>query len=73
MTNRQPKAIAAFAIVESRKETTMSLLTEIRQRIDWHRAELDPRTRNRQEKRARYDEKYGKCPHGTHDKAECDG
>lgn len=24
-------------------------------------------------KRARYDERYGKCPHGTHDKAECDG
>jgi len=51
----------------------MSFLTEIRQRIDWHRAELDPRTRNRQKKRARYDERYGKCPHGTHDKAECDG
>ena len=51
----------------------MSLFARIGQRIDWHRAELDPRDENRQEKRARYDEKYGKCPHGTHDKAECDG
>jgi hypothetical protein len=44
---------------------------QLRQKIDWHLAELDPRDRNRRARRAAYDVKYNKCPHGTHDKNKC--
>ena len=49
----------------------MGLLNRVRQNVDWHRAELDPRDTRRVAKRAEYDARYGKCEHGTHDNGAC--
>jgi hypothetical protein len=45
----------------------------IRQRVDWHRAELTPNDQKRQQRRDEYDTKYDMCPHGTHRKNACPG
>jgi hypothetical protein len=51
----------------------MVLCDKLRQKAEWHRAELTPDHARRQQRRSEYDKKYGMCRHGTHPVAECDG
>lgn len=45
----------------------MSLRATIRQKLDWHRAELTPNDERRRQRRAAYNARYGTCSaHGTH-------
>lgn len=44
----------------------MITLAALRQKIEWHRAELTPNDAKRAARRDAYDAKYDRCSHGTH-------
>jgi len=57
--------------LQTERSKTMGFFDKAKQKADWHKAELDPRNKERKEKRVAYDEKYNKCSHGTHNKGDC--
>ena len=51
----------------------MTFRDRLRQKADWHKAELTVNDDKRRARRDDYDVKYGMCHHGTHKDDQCPG